>query len=119
MNQLFAQAYDQRKLVGKKIRIAPNEKIWRAEKETTIKEVAVCPWGHPARMMYLTAFEAAGSLPYYARLQFALNCVMDYFNDTLEHINLRVTYFTEAKSDKETSKHLHMMLDAADFEFLN
>jgi hypothetical protein len=119
MNNLFSLAYNQRKLVGESIRIFPNENIWRVEKVTTIKEVAVCPWGHPARMMYLTALESAESLPYRARLAFALNYVTDYFKDNLEHLDLRVTYFTEAKSDKETSKHLHMMLDARDFEFLN
>lgn len=119
MNQLEKLAYDQRKQVGKTIRILPDGRIWRTEKETTVKEVALCPWSNSARMLYLTALEIGEYLPYRARLHHALKTVKNYYNDNPDQMDLRVTYFTEAKSDKETSQHLHMMLDAEDFEFLN
>jgi hypothetical protein len=120
LNSVISLAYDQRKQIGKEIKVYASEFYKRKDLVTTIKEVGVCPWSNQARMMYLITFESLPTAtPFRARMQIALNRVVEYFDNDSRAMDLRVTYFTEAESTIWTSAHLHMMLESKEFEAVN
>lgn len=107
---LQQQLWIEKKSIGSKISVLKTEN--NDEYETIIKDVIIFPWSNHGRTYWL--LKNMENKPHYQSFELTI----EYYKETIESLDLRLTYLIDDRDDKYKLNKLGIMLESHQFNYI-